>query len=566
MDGQNQLSVPKMEILDTKPINELVTQATVKVCWVSDTTPNPNETLITEKVGREIASTLPGAPVVGFYDNKTKDFEQHSRVIKFENGEIVFEDITKPYGFVSPLTKPWFQELPDKEGIMRKWLLCEAFLWTRQYKEAGKVIGKGQSMELDTSNIAGYYSGDIFIFTTATLDKLCILGNEYAPCFDGAGFLTQFSKQYISMAEQLENIIGRRYYAMNGKLVEKKESVALNYALELGWSLTDAIYTQLSTRGMENYDVEGVYFESGIIFTVVRNRETTELNRINLIIYNDQTIELESTMIAVEQSWTPVEVPTETPTEPLNETAIPAQEVPMNVAAVYTEGNPEPAPAPTPAPEPTPEPAATPDPEPEPEVTPEPEPITEPEPEPESTPEPEPEPEPAPTPAPAPAPTPAPTPTPEVTPATEFTPEPAPAATPAEPATDFSEEVIALRAENASLKEQLAAYTKSAEDQLLLDKEALITEYSEMVGDDDEDAKAAIIGIKDSIADPAISLENAEARLAVEYAKFAKKKKHIVDPKPDLTFNLNSGDRPEDLPDYLVKAMAYDEQNRLKLG
>lgn len=513
MDGKIQLSLPVMDILETRPLNELVQEATVKVCWVSNTVPNPNDTLITETVGREIASTLPGAPVVGFYDSKNKDFEQHSRIIKFEGGEIVFEDITKPYGFVSPLTKPWFTELPDQDGVMRKWLMCKVFLWTKQYKEANQVIGKGQSMELDTSNIDGYYSGDIFIFTSATLDKLCILGNEYPPCFDGAGFLTQFSKQYISMAEQLENIIGRRYYAMNGKLVDKKESVALNYALELGWPLTDAIYSQLNERGMANYDVEGIYFESGQIFTVVRNRETTELNRINLIIFNDQTIELESTMVAVEQSWRPVQAPTETPTEPIAGT--PATAVGA-VPAAFTETSAAPAEPPVPATEFTP--AAEP-------------PVVEP---------------------PAAEP-----------PATEPVAEPE--ATPAAPATDFSKEVAALqtenaalKAENATLKADIAAYKKIADDKLLADKEALVAEYAALV--EDEDAKSAITGLKDKIVDPAITLENAEARLAVEFAKFAKTAK--TDPKPDLTFNLNSGDQPEDLPDYLVKALAYDEKNR----
>lgn len=515
---KNNFSLPVMEILETRPLSDLVQSATVKVCWVSNTDPNPNNTLITESVGREIAATLPGAPVVGFYDGNNKDFEQHSRTIKFEAGEVIFEDITKPYGFVSPLTKPWFTDLPDENGVLRKWLMCEVFLWTRQYKEANQVIGKGQSMELDTSNISGYYSGEIFIFTTATLDKLCILGNEYPPCFDGAGFLTQFSKQYISMAEQLENIIGRRYYAMNGKLMDRKESVALNYALELGWPLQDAIYSQLNERGMANYDIEGIFFEGGQIFTIVRNRETTELNRINLIIFNDQTIELETTMIAVEQNWVPVQANAAEPTEPLNGS-------PSNAAAVIPAAyNAEPAEPVTPVADPVVEPAAAP--------------VVEP---------------------------------PAAEPTTEFTPAATePAAPVVAPVTDFSEEVATLRTENAGLKLEIealkaenAAFKKIADTQLVADKEALVAEYAALV--EDEESKAAILGLKDTVIDPAVSLEDAEAKLAIEYAKFAKKQK-TNESKPDLTFNLNSGDTEENLPEFLVKAMAYDKQYEIKLG
>ncbi len=517
MAENNYLYAQKVEILDTKPLSELVSEATVKVCWVSDTIPNANGTLITEAVGREIAATLPGAPVVGYYDEKTQDFEQHSRNIKFDKGEIVFEDITKPYGFVSPLTQPWFTDIVDDDGITHKWLLCKVFLWTRQYKEAGQVIGKGQSMELDQNNIAGFKRGEIFIFTTAATDKLCILGNEYPPCFDGAGFLTQFSKQYISMAEQLENIIGRRYYAMNGKLVDKKSSVALSYALELGWPLTDAIHAQLSERGMANYDVEGVYFEGGSIFTVVRNRETTELNRINLIIYNDQTIELEATMTAVEQTWTAVQAPAQTPTEPLNGSAAPEQDIPMNVAATYSsEPAAEPAaePATEPATEPTPAPVATA------------------------------------TPAEAPA----------------AVAEPVAAVPATEPVTDFSEEVIALRAENASLKEQLASYAKIAAEQLTADKKALVAEYAQLIKD--EETQEKFFGIEQTISDPAITLADAEATIAIAYGKIAKEQKQAAEAesKPDLTFNLNSGDKPEELPDFLVKALAYDEGRKINLG
>lgn len=70
----SQAIVNTMEVLDTKPISELVTEATIKVCYVSETE-NRNMTVINKEVGRQIAATLPGAPVVGFFDEETGDFE-----------------------------------------------------------------------------------------------------------------------------------------------------------------------------------------------------------------------------------------------------------------------------------------------------------------------------------------------------------------------------------------------------------------------------------------------------------------------------------------------------------
>ncbi len=47
----SQAIVNTMEVLETKPISELVTEAVIKVCWVSETE-NPNLTVINKEVGK----------------------------------------------------------------------------------------------------------------------------------------------------------------------------------------------------------------------------------------------------------------------------------------------------------------------------------------------------------------------------------------------------------------------------------------------------------------------------------------------------------------------------------
>ena len=98
----SQMLVNTMEVLNTRPLSELVTEATIKVCWVDDEKPNRNNTLITEFVGREIAATLPGAPVVGFFKEEEDDFQQHSVKVTITDGQVNFESLTRPYGFVAP--------------------------------------------------------------------------------------------------------------------------------------------------------------------------------------------------------------------------------------------------------------------------------------------------------------------------------------------------------------------------------------------------------------------------------------------------------------------------------
>lgn len=345
---ESQAIVNTMEVLETKPINELVTEATIKVCYVSEN-PNQNNTVINKEVGRQIAATLPGAPVVGFYDKESGDFVQHSRKVTISNGQVNIEDITKPYGFVS-FDAPWYQDFME-DGQVRTYLMCKAYLWTRQYEEASKALNKGQSMELEEKTMSGYYEGDVFVFTNATLDKLCILGDAYAPCFEGAKIMSSYTKQYESLAEQVENILGRRYYVMNGQLQPKPEKITLEYALQLGWNLTDAVYMQLRNRGAEmKYDIQGIYSEGGTIFVILQDRESLEYVRVNLTITSEDTVELDSEMQAVRQTWSVKEPPAPEPVEPLGGTTVTATQDPASTASTGAPAAPAATPEPAPAP------------------------------------------------------------------------------------------------------------------------------------------------------------------------------------------------------------------------
>lgn len=345
---ESQAIVNTMEVLETKPINELVTEATIKVCYVSEN-PNQNNTVINKEVGRQIAATLPGAPVVGFYDKESGDFVQHSRKVTISNGQVNIEDITKPYGFVS-FDAPWYQDFME-DGQVRTYLMCKAYLWTRQYEEASQALNKGQSMELDEQTMSGYYEGDVFVFTAATLDKLCILGDAYAPCFEGAKIMSSYTKQYESLAEQVENILGRRYYVMNGQLQPKPEKITLEYALQLGWNLTDAVYMQLRNRGAEmKYDIQGIYSEGGTIFVILQDRESLEYVRVNLTITSEDTVELDSEMQAVRQTWSVKEPPAPEPVEPLGGTTVTATQDPASTASTGAPATPAATPEPAPAP------------------------------------------------------------------------------------------------------------------------------------------------------------------------------------------------------------------------
>lgn len=522
----SQAIVNTMEVLETKPLSELVTEATIKVCYVSDK-PNPNRTVITREVGKEIASTLPGAPVAGFFNKETGDFEEHNRTISFQNGELIFEDVTKPYGFVSPVDEPWYQDFME-DGEVKTYLMCKAYLWTRQYEEASLALNKGQSMELDEGSMSGYFEGDVFVFTSVTLDKLCILGDNFAPCFAGAKIIKTYCKQFNGLAEQLEKTIGRRYYVMNDQLVTKPDTITLDYALQLGWNLTDAVYTQLANRGAQNkYDVQGIYSEAGEIFAILQDRENLEYVRCTILITDQDTVELASEMTAVKQTWAPKTPVEPASVEPLNgggET-VAEQTVPMNVSATYTEGGTTPAavtePVATPALDNTLATPATDNSLVAPVTTPVAEPVV------------------------------------TTEPAIDFAAKIEEMTTQlADVTTKFSdlEQKMAVKdTEISNLTATIAAY-KAAEDVVIGEKKTeLVTSYKSLLSEEE------MAGITEKIAD--YSLEELESKLAVTYTR----KQRASAPAGGMQLNINSITPDDSLPDFIKQAKEYDKNRELKL-
>lgn len=72
--------------------------------------------------------------------------------------------------------------------------MTTGYLWTGQFEELTKVINEGQpqSMELDGNSLEGHWATDnnlgidFFIINDATFSKLCILGDDVEPCYEGS--------------------------------------------------------------------------------------------------------------------------------------------------------------------------------------------------------------------------------------------------------------------------------------------------------------------------------------------------------------------------------------------
>lgn len=274
-----------IEIIETDSINPLISKCQIKVCYVGDE-PNRNGTVITKELAKKLANSLPGSPIVGHYDAGTKDFDEHNRILKKEQGKWVMLDDTRPYGFVDLGANCWFQWFSD-EGVEREYLVTEGYIWTGQYPESQRIIDEGnnQSMELDDDTCVGTWSKgfngkqQFFIINEAIISKLCVLGEDVEPCFEGASVTEP--KLEFSLGEDFKNKMYSLINEMKEILSKGGTPMYKVYAVSIGsdlfWGITDYIYSKYGY----NYSVYGVYEEGEQKFAIIKDCDSLKLYRLD---------------------------------------------------------------------------------------------------------------------------------------------------------------------------------------------------------------------------------------------------------------------------------------------
>lgn len=308
-----------VEFINVTPLNPLISKCQVKVCYVSDN-PNRNGSIITKEVARDMANSLPGSPIVGFFNQETGDFEEHNREFEVIDGKLKIVDTTRPYGFVDLGAKVWFETFLDDGTDEREYLMTEGYLWTGQYPECQRVIDKGnnQSMELDEKTIGGSWTKDsnqnpqFFIINEAIISKLCILGEDFEPCFEGSqiskvqfSFEDGFKNELFSMMEQIKDILEK------GGI-----PVFTTYAVEIGdslwyslWQYLDQTYPVCEEHCCgSSYSIEGIYEEESQKFAILKDKDCKYF-RLDFSLSEEQGFIANENLVEVTKSYTPTETP-----------------------------------------------------------------------------------------------------------------------------------------------------------------------------------------------------------------------------------------------------------------
>lgn len=306
------------EFINITPVNPLISKCQIKVCYVGDT-PNRNGSVITKEVARQMANSLPGSPIVGYYNNATGDFEEHNRVIDISNGQFKIQDTTKPYGFVDLGARAWFQKFND-DGVEHEYLMTEGYIWTGQYPECQRIIDQGnnQSMELDEKTLNATWTKDdngkpkFFIINEAIISKLCVLGEECEPCFEGS----QITKFSLTFDEDFKQKLFSMMNDLKELIKEGGTKVFSIYAVEIGdnlwnslWNYTLEKYPDANNVYSSVYAIEGVCEEDSQKFAVLQNRTDNKYYRLNFSLNETDGFVPADALIEVTESYTPAAEP-----------------------------------------------------------------------------------------------------------------------------------------------------------------------------------------------------------------------------------------------------------------
>lgn len=228
--------------LSSSDISPEVSKCEIKVMYLGK---NRNGSYIDKDTALKMSKTLRCVPIVAAYNENKEDFGDHGEILHIEDGEIKFSCKTVPYGFVAPDAEVWFQKFDDTnefgETTTREYMMTTGYLWTGQYPELDKCINQGQGQSMEIDDVDGHWATDsngieFFIINDAIFTKLCILGDDVEPCFEGASVTSPEVSEHFSYNKEFSHTLFAMMNELKSALTKggsmPKENVEINKDVE----------------------------------------------------------------------------------------------------------------------------------------------------------------------------------------------------------------------------------------------------------------------------------------------------------------------------------------------
>lgn len=236
----------------TESLSPLFSKARVTVMYHGE---NPNRSSFSKWDVEKAVPSLKNIPIVGYFSEEDENFGGHERSLVVEDDKIVVKTKTVPIGVVPESAVFSWENIVDKDGIRREYLVIDnALIWNRDEKlvSALSTDDFGQSMEITVNE---YYTLDgVDYITDFYFTALCVLGIDkngagyVRPAFDDAKVQT-YSKD-DSLTESMQNMFKDLKFALNEiETIEKGEPKLKLEDLLAKFSLTEE---ELSAK-VKNY-------------------------------------------------------------------------------------------------------------------------------------------------------------------------------------------------------------------------------------------------------------------------------------------------------------------------
>lgn len=255
--------------------------SSVKI-WVAHTGLNLNGSYFSKEVLEEMAKTVKHIPIVGFLevdDNGDVDFAGHEEELVVEmdedgNSELAFKYKGKAIGLIPHDTTNF--ETKTVNGEEKEYLTVTGLIWEK-FDESSKLLNnaKAQSMELHPDNFNGefqeYEGEQVYMVSEATLDALCVLGDNHMPAMVGSK-IEKFSMK--SLKERLFEVAmnysaGLKDEKEEGELMAKKKDDNKDFELTaeqrqaMLWNYLDENFEDLMYIESDSENLYVYNFEDG---------------------------------------------------------------------------------------------------------------------------------------------------------------------------------------------------------------------------------------------------------------------------------------------------------------
>ena len=144
------------------------------------------------------------------------------------------------------------------------------------------------------------------------MSKLCILGEDAEPCFEGS----QITKVQFTFDDGFREQLSTMFAELKEILNEGGTKLFNRYAVEIGDELWCSLHKYLTASHPDPkdewcsiYTVEGIYEENGQKFTILRNRQDMKFYRLDFALTEKDGFVPATEFIEVTKTYVPAETP-----------------------------------------------------------------------------------------------------------------------------------------------------------------------------------------------------------------------------------------------------------------